>query len=618
MGVDNRRNGVGIVLSPEMKEGILQVNRESDRVIWLKTTIERTMVNVICVYAPQVGCTKEEKEAFWVLLGSIMVKIPETETVWIAGDLNGHIGKNSQNREITGIYGVGVRNEEGDRIVDFATSTNMAIANTYFQKRLTRLSTYSSGEINTQIDYILCKRKELHRVKDCYVLPGEAVAKQHKLLVCKTVLQTKGKQKQVRIPKTRWWKLNEKEYREEFVQKIEGKLIEKERTWSILSTAVKEIAKEVLGVTSGKRGKKEETWWWCEEVQKALKEKRERKKERDRNRCVENIEAYKKSNKDAKRAVAKAKSEAYKDLYDSLENKDGQQKAIRLAKQRNKESEDVYQARMIKNHSGEVLTTERQIKNRWKEYYQQLMNIENPRIERYVVPAAETEVDDISEVEVTKALKQMKRGKSVGPDGIPIEAWKVLGKTGVEWLTAVFRRIMETEQIPEEWRDSTLIPIFKNKGDIQDCSNYRGIKLMSHSLKMWERVIDSRLRNKVEVSQQQFGFMPGRSTSDAIFALRQLMEKYREGQKSLHCIFIDLEKAYDRVPRQEVWNCLRMKNVEEKHIRLIQDMYTGSRTRVRCAAGETDDFDVTVGLHQGSALSPFLFAIVIDCFSVWR
>ena len=66
------------------------------------------------------------------------------------------------------------------------------------------------------------------------------------------------------------------------------------------------------------------------------------------------------------------------------------------------------------------------------------------------------------------------------------------------------------------------------------------------------------------------------------------------------------------VPRQEIWNCLRLKDVEEKYIRLIQDMYENCKTRVRCAVGTTTDFYVKVGLHQGSALSPFLFVIVMD------
>ena len=135
----------------------------------------------------------------------------------------------------------------------------------------------------------------------------------------------------------------------------------------------------------------------------------------------------------------------------------------------------------------------------------------------------------------------------------------------------MFEKIMKTEWRCQ-WRDSTLIPIYKSKGDIQDGRNYRGIKLTSHTLKLWERIIDKRLRGRVTVSEQLFGFMPGQSTSDAIFALRQLMETYREGQEDLHCIFIDLERAYDRVPRQEIWNYLRLKGVEEKHIRLIEDV----------------------------------------------
>ena len=120
---------------------------------------------------------------------------------------------------------------------------------------------------------------------------------------------------------------------------------------------------------------------------------------------------------------------------------------------------------------------------------------------------------------------------------------------------------------------------------------------MSHTMKIWERIIETRLRDRVEIRKQQYGFMPGKETTDAMFALRMLMEKYREGQKELHCIFVDLEKAYDRVPREELWYCMRKSGIVE-----VQDMYEGSETVVRCAIGTTESFKVKVGLHQGSAL----------------
>ncbi|KAK3574504.1 hypothetical protein QTP86_008568 [Hemibagrus guttatus] len=134
-------------------------------------------------------------------------------------------------------------------------------------------------------------------------------------------------------------------------------------------------------------------------------------------------------------------------------------------------------------------------------------------------------------------------------------------------------------------------------------------------MKVWERVVEARLRKVVEICEQQYGFMPRKSTTDAIFALRILMEKYRDGQRELHCVFVDLEKAYDRVPREELWYCMRKSGVAEKYVRVVQDMYERSRTVVRCAVGQTEEFNVEVGLHQGSALSPFLFAMVMDQLS---
>ena len=237
------------------------------------------------------------------------------------------------------------------------------------------------------------------------------------------------------------------------------------------------------------------------------------------NRNEDTIKEYKAANKAAKRAVARAKNNAYRELYESLDSEDGYKKAIRIAKQKHKQSGDVYQAKLVKDENGNVLGDDEAVKTRWKNYFDQLMNTENERIAREVIENEEREAREITAVEVVEALKKMKKGKAVGSDNIPAEAWKCLGRTGVEKLRHLFNGILETEKIPDEWRWSTLVPIYKNKGDIQDCGNYRGIKLISHTTKIWERVIDRRLRSEVSISPEQFGFIPGRSTTDAIFAL---------------------------------------------------------------------------------------------------
>ena len=196
----------------------------------------------------------------------------------------------------------------------------------------------------------------------------------------------------------------------------------------------------------------------------------------------------------------------------------------------------------------------------------------------------EFDITEITSADIEMALRNMKNGKATGPDNLPVEVWKSLGRTEVNFLKEALNKISDEEKIPDIWRKSILIPIYKNKGDIMNCGNYRGIKLMCHIMTLYERVHENRLRNIVSVSEEQFGFVKGKSTTDAIFTLRK---------------------------REELYWCMRDKVAPEKYIRLVKDMYHQCETVVRCAAGTSEPFAVEVGLHQGSAFSPFLFAIMM-------
>jgi hypothetical protein len=117
-------------------------------------------------------------------------------------------------------------------------------------------------------------------------------------------------------------------------------------------------------------------------------------------------------------------------------------------------------------------------------------------------------------------------------------------------------------------------------------------------------VIEGRVRKIVKIDSMQFGFMAGRSTTDAIFMVRQLQEKYLAKNKELWIAFVDLEKAYDRVPREVVWRALRCLGVDELIVSVIRAMYEDATTRVKLNGRESNAFSVRVGVHQGSVLSP--------------
>ena len=131
-------------------------------------------------------------------------------------------------------------------------------------------------------------------------------------------------------------------------------------------------------------------------------------------------------------------------------------------------------------------------------------------------------------------------------------------------------------------------------------------------MKVVERVIERRIREQVKIDDMQFGFRSGRGTTDAIFIVRQLQEKYREKKKDLYFAFIDLEKAFDRVPREVLWWAMRQLGVEEWLVQVVMSMYEGARTVVRASFGNSESFPVRVGVHQGSVLSPLLFIMVME------
>src|SRR2546426_13004 len=137
----------------------------------------------------------------------------------------------------------------------------------------------------------------------------------------------------------------------------------------------------------------------------------------------------------------------------------------------------------------------------------------------------------------------MKSGKASGPSGVVTEMLKAAGEIVIEWMTDLFNAVVREGKVPVDWCKSWMISIYKGIGDAMECKSYREIKLLEHAMKVFERVIEARVRNRVQIDNMQFGFSPGKGTTIAIFIVRQLQEIYLAKKKYLWKAFIDLETA---------------------------------------------------------------------------
>ena len=290
--------------------------------------------------------------------------------------------------------------------------------------------------------------------------------------------------------------------------------------------------------------KRERETWWDETVESLVKQKRKLWKEWQK-------EGSKEKYLDAK-SKAKSGKNVAKEKFSQLESSDGKNFIFKLAKRMKRETQDIVGDKCVKNDEGCLTYNDSAKVKARKSYYERLLNVEfmwnsdsfsdlNPKIGPPLY---------ITEEMISKAIAKMKTGKAAGPSGIVIEMIRSAGKEIIKSITNLADRIIKEGCIPSDWNLSYIVSLCKGKGDALSRHSYRGLKLLDQVMKIIERVLDSVIRSQVDIDSMQFGFIPGRGITDAIFILRQLQEKHLGKHKPLYFDFVALEKAFDRVPRK--------------------------------------------------------------------
>lgn len=236
-----------------------------------------------------------------------------------------------------------------------------------------------------------------------------------------------------------------------------------------------------------------------------------------------------------------------------------------------------------------------------------MMPLSNPYLEKR-----------INHIDIEMSLKKCREGKSPGSDGISYEFWKSLPENWINYLTNLFNKIMDKEQVPNSWAKILAKMIYK-KGEKSNPENYRPIALVNTIAKIFTQILAGRLNEWVEdngfLPEWQAGFRNNRSCIDNIFALNATIQSrlHRSGGK-LFVLFIDFRGAFPSVTHSLLWDKLSKMGLGNKFINILIDLYSKAEIAVKGSSGISEYTRVTLGVLQGEVLSPLLFSCFIADF----
>jgi exonuclease III len=628
-GMISGKYGVGIIVRDGLAQCISKYDQVNGRILRITLKTKTQKLTIIQVYAPQQGRPKEEKEAFYNALQDVRDKCGTDENVIIMGDLNGHVGIAREGYEsCLGHFGIGDRNEEGLMILDFCNRNDLKIMNTYYQHQDSHKYSWYGWNGNTQryerktlIDFFLVKNHRI--VLDVKCLPSESLDADHRLVVMKTKTTPLTTRPITKVKRVNVNAMQEGNNRLRFLSSINTALEKQgdefgtvEEEWNGMMDCVYKAVDETIGYKYSSKSKKRKTPWWTEEVRTAVKTKTKTFRKWMRTRNPENRRRYELARNNCESIKKSAKDKTWEKLCEDLESDlSGNKKLIyHLAKSYRKgNTEKIYN---IKDpNTDEILTIPSDIDNVWSSYFKSLLN--PVEVEGNITQMGEIIVDEsdtITEEEVEQVVKSSKNGKATGTDMISNDLYKLGAPITTRWLTRVLQVAYNTGRVPPEWGKAIICPIYKHKGDILRCENYRGISLLNHVTKLYETILEKRVRYIVEekLGPWQHGFRSGRSTVDMVFTLRRIMDKHWEYNKPLYIAFLDLEKAFDRVPRTKLWESLDHYNLPGHLKRAIISLYENTQNRVATGNDAETWFETNAGVRQGSVLSPLLFIMYLD------
>ena len=634
---ERREAGVGFAVKSTLVGKLAGLPKGvNDRLMTMKLPLSagRKHITIISAYAPTMTNPDEVKAKFYEDLHTVIADVPKADKLILLGDFNARVGTDNVAWEgVLGHHGVGHCNSNGLLLLQTCAEHELLITNTIFRLPTRNRTSWMHPRSKHWhlIDYVIVRKRDRHDVRVTKSMCGAECWTDHRLIITKLNIRILPKRRPQgkKAPKRfNVAKLKTACCKQSFVNTLEERLESTppenqnvEADWASLRELIYSTATEILGPQS----RKHKDWFDenCEDIKQLLDEKHHLHQAYLSNpKSTTKRDAFNNIRRTVQQRLRQMQDEWLSNKADEIQD---------YADKRDYKSfyvalKEVYGptssgSNPLLSADGITLITEKEkILGRWAEHFDNVLNhpstINDEAIARLPqVPINEALDDPPTLLETQKAIRLLASGKAPGTDAIPAEVYKEGGPALTERLHQLFLLMWEQESIPQEFKDASIIHLYKRKGNRQACDNHRGISLLSISGKILARILLNRLTVHLDqglLPESQCGFRKGRGTIDMVFAARQLQEKCQEQNSDLFSTYVDLTKAFDTVSRVGLWKIMAKYGCPRKFIALVQQFHEGMQARVQDSGESSDPFPVTNGVKQGCVLAPTLFSLMFS------
>ena len=603
----------------------------NERLMTMSLPLVGSTLSIICAYAPTLVQSDETKDCFYGYLSDAIEKVPISHKLVVMGDFNARVGTDHISWEkVISSHGIGNENSNGTRLLSLCAQNELCITNTFFQQANRHKTTWMHPGSKQwhMIDYVITRQRDIKEVFQTRAMCGSTTWSDHRLVRSKLAFKVKAPELRHRMKppkKPDWSKLQSSAVQETLATKLEEAYDAADlpaataiASWDIFKDITWKISEEVLGHPVRKHRD------WFDENDPLIKPLLDRlhtlhiasiedstdiaKSELYRT-CKQEVQKHLRNMQDTwwKARAAELQSAAdrrdFKTFYQGLKAVYG---PVHKASQ------------SIKSKDGVLLTDPAKVRDRWAEHFEGVLNqgkdFDMTVLDELPQYNVNSRLDDMPTLEeIQTCLGQLSSGKAPGEDGIPAEVYKHGGAAITNRLLEIVSQMWQEGEVVQEFRDASIVHLYKNKGDRTCCDNHRGISLLCIAGKILARLILNRLTKHVAhiglIPESQCGFVPGKSTTDSSFALQQLQEKCRLMNQDLYLLFIDLTKAFDTICRRGLWCILEKAGCPSHYVGIIRSFHDNMKATVREGSDKTVPFDVTCGTKQGCIIAPTLFNI---------